>query len=219
MKQPYQTDVGVPAGRALRPRPAVRLRQHLRPVLQLFGPTCENEVSRLERAEHLDAVFERRSALDRHLLDGAAADAVDVSRLGRLYDRAGWHEQRGRLAPNWPEHFGEHAGCELVLPVLDIELHWHGAGFGVDRVRDAPDDAVEPLSWPRAHDELRFRAFRDRSDVGLRHRDRQPQTADGLHAQHRCRVRARPRPDERAGIHVALGDDAVERRAYGEIAL
>ena len=71
--------------------------------------------------------------------------------------------------------------------------------------------AVERLAGIRRDREWDAGALHNAADQGLRHCHDQAQARDLMQAQQRRRPGAGP--DERARVHVALGDDAFEGRA------
>ena len=123
-------------------------------------------------------------------------------------------DQQGRILARHGEiHLGEHSGHQPAVPVLQLDFGEQGAGGGIERVGGAGDDAFE----------LAAGDLGDRDDgaltglhgvrVGLWKVDVRAQ-GSGLRDAEEQRAAL---IDQRSGVHIAQGDDAVEGRAHGLI--
>ena len=172
-------------------------------------PSCET-------GEHFEAVAEVAAQLNAREVNRAIGLHHGHLRSVAAHDqRVAGDEQRRVLAGHGEIHLGEHAGHQGAVRILHLDFGEQGAGGGVERVGGASDHSVE----------LAAGDFGDRDDgalahlhglrVGLREVDVGAQ-GSGLRDAEEQRAAL---VDQRAGVHIAQGDHAVEGRAHGLIGL
>src|SRR5580700_2056304 len=105
-----------------------------------------------------------------------------------------------------------HSGVERAGGVGSFENYQHGARGGVERIRNVGDARREDLAGALLHAQLGELAVVDLLHVGLWDVDEDAQGRDFGDAEHFLGRAGVAGVDERSDIHVARGDDAVERR-------